>query len=125
MNSCRRNGLAITSGENIVVKNSSFNNTRGISPQFGVDIETNESINPVNGVYFDNCTMNGNKAASFGIITKAKNIYLANCTMDGDFHNRACTGLTLDNCKIGGTLYLVHYYATLKNGTTYREMEKY
>lgn len=121
----RRNGLAITNGEGILVKDSSFNNTNGISPQYGVDIETNYNYNPVNGVYFDNCEMKKNKSASFGIIRKAQNIYLKNCTMSGDFHNRACTGLALDHCTIGGTLYLVDYGATLKNGTTYGAKEEY
>lgn len=120
----RRNGLAITNGEGILVKNSSFNKTNGTDPQFGVDIETNNEKNPANGVRFENCVMNGNKKASFGIITKAQTVYLKDCTMSGDFHNRACTDLTLDNCKIGGTLYLVDYNATLKN-TTYGAKEEY
>lgn len=43
----RRNGLSIVSGVNIRVVNCTFSYTRGTAPQYGIDIEPNDSNDPL------------------------------------------------------------------------------
>jgi parallel beta-helix repeat protein len=55
----RRQGLSITGGDGIVVKNSSFNNSKGTIPEDGIDIEPN-SGETVNNVLITACVFSGN-----------------------------------------------------------------
>jgi len=55
----RRQGLSITGGDGIVIKNSSFTNSKGTIPEDGIDIEPN-SGETVNNVLITACTFSGN-----------------------------------------------------------------
>jgi parallel beta-helix repeat protein len=55
----RRQGLSITGGDGIVVKNSSFNNSKGTIPEDGIDIEPN-SGQTVNNLLITACVFSGN-----------------------------------------------------------------
>jgi len=55
----RRQGLSITGGDGIVVKNSSFNNSKGTIPEDGIDIEPN-SGETVNNVLITACVFANN-----------------------------------------------------------------
>jgi parallel beta-helix repeat protein len=55
----RRQGLTITGGDGIVVKNSSFNGSKGTIPEDGIDIEPN-SGETVNNVLITHCVFANN-----------------------------------------------------------------
>jgi hypothetical protein len=55
----RRQGLSIVAGEQIKVMNSSFINTNGTLPMYGIDIEPNDGTEII-GVQVINCRMGGN-----------------------------------------------------------------
>lgn len=86
----RRNNLSITNGKYLMVYNSSFIGASGTDPQYGVDIETNNSKNPVEHVFFYGCTIKDNKKGALGIITPAKDVNLIKCDISGAIYNLAC-----------------------------------
>ena len=86
----RRNNLSITNGKYVMVYNSSFIGASGTDPQYGVDIETNNSKNPVEHVFFYGCTIKDNKKGALGIITPAKDVNLIKCDISGAIYNLAC-----------------------------------
>lgn len=77
----RRQGLTISSGKNITVLNSSFNNTDGTLPEAGIDIEPN-SGGIVDGVFIQNCEMKGNSGSGIAIIAIPVDATVKNITID-------------------------------------------
>lgn len=69
----RRNGLSITAGVNITVRNCSFSYTRGTSPQFGVDIEPDTHLEPLTNIKLINVRTVAN--ASGGICVYLGSVY--------------------------------------------------
>lgn len=57
--SCRRNGIAVQSGENITIRNCSFIGTSGFTPQDGIDIEPDGSQS-VKNLRIEGCYFSGN-----------------------------------------------------------------
>ncbi|MBE6359730.1 MAG: hypothetical protein E7057_10870 [Lentisphaerae bacterium] len=55
-----RQGLSIIGGKNILVENSAFNRTKGTSPQSGIDIEPNNTNEPLQGIVIRNCRFEEN-----------------------------------------------------------------
>ena len=60
----RRQGMSITSGKRLVVRDSTFRNTAGTLPEDGLDIEPNAG-DSVEGVLISNCRFEGN--AGYGL----------------------------------------------------------
>lgn len=120
----RRNNLAIADGSYITVANSKFNKAKSISnnssfgyaadPESGVLFETNNDKKPVSNIILYNCSMSGNKRMAWGIIRPTRNVTFIKCSMSGEVHNRACNGLTLQDCTIDGEFYETKDFA----GTT-------
>jgi len=81
----RRNGLSITAGVNITVRNCSFSYTRGTSPQFGVDIEPDTHVEPLTNIKLINVRTVAN--ASGGI-----SVYLGSA-----YHPRNPIGIEIVN----------------------------
>ena len=50
-----RQGISIIGGHNILIENSEFNRTKGTSPQSGLDIEPNNTDEPLSGIVVRNC----------------------------------------------------------------------
>ena len=65
----RRNGLSITSGQNIWVRNSDFSQSNGHNPETGVDLEPNYTNDRLVNINFNNCTFSGNDSAGFQVAT--------------------------------------------------------
>jgi len=65
----RRNGLSITSGQNIWVRNSEFLQSNGHNPETGVDLEPNYANDRLVNINFNNCTFSGNDSAGFQVGT--------------------------------------------------------
>lgn len=57
----RRNGISIISAKNFTMSNSVISNTNGTSPEYGIDIEPNDSQNRLDGVNFKNIISYNNK----------------------------------------------------------------
>jgi len=65
-NNSRRNGLSVESANGLIVSNSTFNNSNGTMPQFGVDVEPGGGSNTVVNAQFINNTYSNNLVAGFG-----------------------------------------------------------
>lgn len=94
----RRSNLSITDAGNITIDRCKFNYASGTDPQYGIDIEPNES-RPCEHVVISNSEFKGNAKGSMGIIKPANDIRLKNCTMDGAFYNMAGKNVVLENTK--------------------------
>ncbi|WP_257307382.1 right-handed parallel beta-helix repeat-containing protein [Geothrix campi] len=82
----RRQGLSITSGNGLVVKNSSFTNNRGTIPEDGLDIEPN-SGETVNNVLITACVFanNGGDGIENGVpIAYTGLAFIYNVVIDGN-----------------------------------------
>jgi hypothetical protein len=79
----RRQGLSIVAGEQIKVMNSSFLNTNGTLPMYGVDIEPNDGTEII-GVQILNCRMAGN--AGGGISQGVPHALTGKANVMGIFH---------------------------------------
>jgi hypothetical protein len=55
-----RQGISIIGGKNILVENSAFNRTKGTSPQSGLDIEPNNTNEPLQNIVIRNCRFEEN-----------------------------------------------------------------
>ncbi|MFC4097899.1 right-handed parallel beta-helix repeat-containing protein [Euzebyella saccharophila] len=66
-NNNKRQGLSIISGKNVLVKNSSFLNTKGTLPGAGLDIEPNSSSDILDNIVFKNCLFRNNDHSGISI----------------------------------------------------------
>lgn len=88
----RRQGLTITSGNALVVKNSTFKNTTGTEPECGINVEPN-SGDYVDGVLITGCSLTNNAGGGFqcgtpvAVATAAVNIVLDQNTVKGNGQN--------------------------------------
>lgn len=100
----RRNNMSIVCAENMTVDNCRFEYANGTSPEYGIDIETNNSNNPCEHITISNSTFTGNGVAAMGIVTTADDINIVGCVMNGAFINYAGTNVTLSNTTINGEM---------------------
>ncbi len=87
-----RQGLSIIKGRNILVEDSKFINTRGTSPQSGVDIEPFEpKDSELRNIVFRNCLFANN--ARYGLLIAASSTY---------FDSKICGEMDIrfENCKM-------------------------
>jgi uncharacterized repeat protein (TIGR01451 family) len=61
----RRNGMSITSAQDVLVISSSFINSNGTNPQEGVDLEPNWPTDRLVNIRFENCVTAGNVNSGF------------------------------------------------------------
>lgn len=86
----RRQGLSITSGQNITVKNSTFSNTGGTggtAPMAGIDIESDPTYTTTNAnqnVVIENCQFLNNSGAGIQVIYNTYNTRIQNSVFDGN-----------------------------------------
>lgn len=98
----RRNNLSIVCGDYITVDNCAFSNANGTAPEFGIDIETNNSSNPCEHITISNSVFEGNNQGSIGIITVADDVRISDCKLNGSFVNYAGTNVVISNSVIRG-----------------------
>jgi len=116
-----RNGMSIITGQNITVRNSTFENSNQGAPYDGVDIEPNRADQIVENVTFENCSfLNNGKSGStasghngfnvweaFGPLPNL-NLRLINDTFSGNLRDglyAAASGYTLTGIYVvGGTM---------------------
>lgn len=100
----RRNNLSIVCADYVTVDNCSFYDANGTAPEFGIDIETNNTRNPCEHITISNSTFEGNAQGSMGIITSANDINISGCMLNGDFVNYAGTNVTISDSAINGEM---------------------
>ena len=90
----RRQGVSVGSIENLVIKDSYFNNTNGTLPEAGIDIEPNLGSDKLKNILIENCNNNNNLgsgleinilslACRVGIPGEVK-ILIDKCSFDGN-----------------------------------------
>ena len=62
-----RNGLSVISAVNLTVKNSVFTRTNGTNPQCGIDLEPDSGADRLQGIVFENVTINRNSKCGFAM----------------------------------------------------------
>lgn len=92
----RRQGLSVISVKDLIVKGSTFSNTKGTSPASGVDIEPNNNIDLLQNIKFIDCKAISNQRRGFMIqLSKVKSnaknvsIIFENCNADGNIYGFA------------------------------------
>lgn len=98
----RRNNLSIVCAEDITVDNCIFRNAKGTAPEFGIDIETNNSNNPCEHITISNSIFEENGQGSIGIITAADDVRIFGCKLNGDFVNYAGTNVVISDSVMHG-----------------------
>ncbi|WKX76456.1 PKD domain-containing protein [Zobellia laminariae] len=104
----RRQGLTITSGHNINVKNSSFLKSSGRKPEAGVDLEPDEDFERLTNINFSNCTFSGNDSYGFQLSTiklDSGSLPISITVKDSEFQNNGASpesGVSTTEIYIGG-----------------------
>ncbi len=98
----RRNNLSIVSADDVTINGCAFRDANGTAPQYGIDIETNNSSNPCERIEILNSVFEGNASAAMGIVTNANDITISGCTLKGDFINYAGTNVTVADSQLLG-----------------------
>lgn len=98
----RRNNLSIVCADDVTINGCAFRDANGTAPQYGIDIETNNSSKPCERIEILNSVFEGNTSAAMGIVTNANDITISGCTLKGDFINYAGTNVTVDDSQLFG-----------------------
>jgi parallel beta-helix repeat protein len=111
----RRQGLSVVQGDGIVVRGSTFKNTIGTAPEFGVDIEPNPG-ETVTNFLLTGCTFTGNHGGGIGggpPATAAGTAFFTRSTITGNVISgngaqgiviSCCSGDTISNNVVSGTV---------------------
>ena len=62
-----RNGLSVISVDGLTVENSQFNNSSGMAPQYGIDLEPNSPTDRLSNIVLDGITLANNAEGGLGI----------------------------------------------------------
>ena len=98
----RRNNISIVCADYVTVEDCILKDANGTAPQYGIDIEPNNTLNPCEHIEIINSTFEGNGSAAMGIITDADDITISGCTLKGDFINYAGKNVTVSATEILG-----------------------
>ncbi|MBU2975929.1 PKD domain-containing protein [Zobellia sp. B3R18] len=104
----RRQGLTITSGHNVNVKNSSFSSSSGRKPEAGVDLEPDEDFERLTNINFSNCIFSGNDSFGFLLSTiklNSSSLPISITVKDSEFKNNGKSpesGVSTTEIYIGG-----------------------
>lgn len=97
-----RLGLAVISGENVIIRNCRFVNAEGCPPQGGIDLEPNKPVERMKNILIENCVFDNNKGAALSIAPSKLR------------EKSEKVSVTVRNCKFarnGIDLYLHPYYS--------------
>lgn len=119
VDSNRRNGFTLISGENIIVDGIIASNTDGTAPQSGIDIEPNVNTDQLKNIVFKNVKTISN--TSFGFLIAPENICDAaheiNILIDGHDDYDSAVGL----CISGFRATALMTGSIMVNNAVYRE----
>lgn len=102
----RRQGLSVSGGSNILIKDSTFQNTIGTWPQSGIDIEPDQGLNATN-ITVTNSKFLGNYGT--GILVFGQGAPTTGITLSGN---------TVANNSVGGGINLVTVSNSTVSGNT-------
>ncbi len=109
-----RQGLSVISVENLLVRNCTFNNTKGTLPMSGIDLEPNQPDERLVNCVIEKCTFNGNDGSGADIYILHYNeqsppmsITFRDCTFNGN--NR---GIFLEAGKSRGKVEYINCRTT-------------
>ena len=101
----RRQGLSITAAKNLTVRDSAFNNTNGTAPEFGIDVEPNNSDVKLQNILFDGCSAGLNAGANFGVLAlnqdSSVDVTFSNCVGFG------LSGFLVKDCSGTGSINFI------------------
>lgn len=82
----RRQGFSLIHANGILIENCKFNNTNGLPPQCGIDLESNTSNDRITNVTIRNCEFLNNVSAGIGtyLAERINNVIVENCIFDSN-----------------------------------------
>lgn len=104
----RRQGISITEGSDILIKNSTIHNISGTLPGFGIDVEPNKNCR-VENVVIDNVSIyrcnGGIELNGHAINSAVKNVMVRNCRINNMQEKYIvqcydCENISFENCII-------------------------
>lgn len=99
----RRQGISITHADGVTIDGCTITNIRGTSPEYGIDVETNDPAHPCRNVSVRDCTFSSSAGGGFVVGAPAENVTVTGCTFQGDGVNLTnLTGGTVTGCTIVG-----------------------
>ena len=99
IDNCRRNGISIVQGENILINNNLIKNTNGTAPQHGIDIEASK------GKTFKKITISNNTIYGNGSHTSIMVFYRQISTGDISLNGVGEEGITINNNHLGDRMH--------------------
>ena len=69
----RRNGLSLVNGNDVKIINSTFEDTNGTAPEFGIDVETNSATDQIKNVIIANCNFINNTKGAVNVYVHSAN----------------------------------------------------
>lgn len=102
----RRNGLSITSGTNIVIKESSFLNSNGKAPSSGVDIEPNGNFDELQNIFLEDITTENNE--NWGLLINLVNLRKNNT-------KKKTVSISVNSFRDSGSKYGLSFWLNRKN----------
>lgn len=105
----RRQGLSLTTGKNIKIRNSVFKNTGAIkatSPCAGIDIEPNIDDATLDNIVIEKCIFYGNNNTKYGDIhtynvNRSASVKILKCTLEGKLNiSNNCFNIVVKDCKL-------------------------
>lgn len=112
----KRQGISITSAEDVWVRNSCFADTIGTFPGAGVDIEPNVAEERIVNVNFDNCVFKNNFNAGIKLglpkltsSSKEVSIVFSNCLLSNNY--------SIENSKIPAEIFIRSHRTDPVKGT--------
>lgn len=118
----RRQGLSAVNCSGMIIKNSTFANTNGTSPQAGIDLEPN-ATQKVSDVEIFNCQFTGNKSRGllmWGIHGKVSDVTVYNCVMtnsnQGIYLGHQVSNISISDVEISNSSIVgIHLFEGVEN----------
>lgn len=86
-----RNGLSIVTANNVFVSDSTFKNTNGITPEAGIDIETNDNNTICTNIKVSNSNFYNNVGSGVDVL-RGHDVVVENCYFDTSKYCHILTG---------------------------------
>ena len=106
---CRRQGISVVVGDNVLISNCTFDNIKGTPPESGIDLEPNaksDSTMDLHDITIENCNVN-NCGQSF-CFSRCHGLTVSNCAFD-DGYIDTLTGYAVGQVVAGIDTYDVKF----------------
>lgn len=108
LDNARRQGVSVTLGEDIRIRDCVVTNINGVAPEYGIDIETNDITKPCRRVSIEGCYFTGSTGGGVVIGSTSEDVSLTGCTFVGNgFAALKTTRLTVTRNSFVSTTALV------------------